>query len=278
MLPGNDRHRAFMRENGKKKDGQRNVIPPQIFNGDQLRGDFEDFDISNEDDILEEFLGIDRENPKMDHVKTGAVAPEIKKLKVGKLSKDGNLANLLKKVEKPLPAPKQADPSRVQDNLTEEAPASLPSPSPKEPLTSCTSSVISGSSESGKLDEETDSGIDMEEENMGDAKEDAREGESEGNSECGKSDEEGLNGCKQASGDSDGNDLKKDSKYRPLTADEILEALDNAEDSETDTEDFTDSEDDTVEYMADGEVMRKCKRGFKQLNNCKRFWKVSNNL
>merc|ERR1719427_1021801 len=101
----------------------------------------------------------------------------------------------------------------------------------------------------------------MEEENMGDAKEDAREGESEGNSECGKSDKEGLNGCKQASGDSDGNDLKKDSKYRPLTADEILEALDNAEDSETDTEDFTDSEDDTVEYMADGEVMRKCKRG-----------------
>ena len=27
-----------MRERGKKKDGQRNVIPPQIFNGQEFRG------------------------------------------------------------------------------------------------------------------------------------------------------------------------------------------------------------------------------------------------
>ena len=27
--------------------------------------------------------------------------------------------------------------------------------------------------------------------------------------------------------------------------------------------------------MPDGEVMRKKSRGFKQLNNCKRFWKAS---
>ena len=26
--------------------------------------DFEDFDLANEDDVLEEFLGIERENPK----------------------------------------------------------------------------------------------------------------------------------------------------------------------------------------------------------------------
>ena len=31
-------HRTYMRENGKKKEGQRNAIPPQIFNGDQFRG------------------------------------------------------------------------------------------------------------------------------------------------------------------------------------------------------------------------------------------------
>ena len=34
-------------------------------------------------------------------------------------------------------------------------------------------------------------------------------------------------------------------------------------------------EDDVVEFMPDGEVMRKKSRGFKQLNNCKRFWKAS---
>ena len=27
--------------------------------------DFEDFDLANEDDVLEEFLGIERENPKV---------------------------------------------------------------------------------------------------------------------------------------------------------------------------------------------------------------------
>ena len=27
-----------MRERGKKKEGQRNVIPPQIFNGQEFRG------------------------------------------------------------------------------------------------------------------------------------------------------------------------------------------------------------------------------------------------
>ena len=74
-----------MRDRGKKKDGQRNVLPPQIFNGDDyigvrkkkekvfyhpdlrahLQQDFEDFDLANEDDMLEEFLGIERENPKV---------------------------------------------------------------------------------------------------------------------------------------------------------------------------------------------------------------------
>ena len=30
-----------------------------------LSKDFEDFDLANEDDVLEEFLGIERENPKV---------------------------------------------------------------------------------------------------------------------------------------------------------------------------------------------------------------------
>ena len=36
--PGMDEARKFMRENGKKKDGERNVLPPQIFNGDKYCG------------------------------------------------------------------------------------------------------------------------------------------------------------------------------------------------------------------------------------------------
>ena len=46
----------------------------------------------------------------------------------------------------------------------------------------------------------------------------------------------------------------------------------------SDTEDSSDEssdEDTAVEYMPDGELVRKKSRGFKQLNNCKRFWKAS---
>ena len=36
--PGMQEMRSFMREKGRKKEGQRNVIPPQIFNGEEYRG------------------------------------------------------------------------------------------------------------------------------------------------------------------------------------------------------------------------------------------------
>lgn len=61
--PGMDEAREFMRANGKKKDGQRNVLPPQIFNEEKYCGDYDDFDIANEDDLLEEFLGIPKKDP-----------------------------------------------------------------------------------------------------------------------------------------------------------------------------------------------------------------------
>ena len=35
--PGNQDLRKFMRERGKKIDGQRNALPPQIFNGEEHR-------------------------------------------------------------------------------------------------------------------------------------------------------------------------------------------------------------------------------------------------
>ena len=36
--PGMEEARDFMRANGKKKDGERHVLPPQIFNGDKYCG------------------------------------------------------------------------------------------------------------------------------------------------------------------------------------------------------------------------------------------------
>ena len=36
--PGMQEMRSLMREKGKKREGQRNVLPPQIFNGEEHRG------------------------------------------------------------------------------------------------------------------------------------------------------------------------------------------------------------------------------------------------
>merc|ERR1712180_330101 len=63
--PGMDEQRDFMRASAKKKEGQRHALPPQIFNGDKYCGDYDDFDVANEDDELEEFLGIPRKTPKV---------------------------------------------------------------------------------------------------------------------------------------------------------------------------------------------------------------------
>merc|ERR1719244_2216814 len=63
--PGMEDQRDFMRASGKKKEGQRNVLPPQIFNTEKYCGDYDDFDVANEDDELEEFLGIPRKTPKV---------------------------------------------------------------------------------------------------------------------------------------------------------------------------------------------------------------------
>merc|ERR1719419_1350725 len=74
--PGMEGDRDYMRQNGKKKEGQRNVLPPQIFNGEKYCGDYDDFDVANEDDELEEFLGLPRKTPKVDPTKTGATEKE----------------------------------------------------------------------------------------------------------------------------------------------------------------------------------------------------------
>jgi len=78
--PGMDEAKDYMREKGKKKDGQRFVLPPQIFNGEKYCGDYEDFDIANEDDTLEEFLGIPRKTPKSVPAGEATEGPEVGKL------------------------------------------------------------------------------------------------------------------------------------------------------------------------------------------------------
>merc|ERR1712107_276035 len=64
-----EEQRDFMRANAVKKEGQRNVLPPQVFNGEKYCGDYDAFDVANEDDELEEFLGIPRKHPKVEPAK-----------------------------------------------------------------------------------------------------------------------------------------------------------------------------------------------------------------
>lgn len=78
--PGMDEAKDYMREQGKKKEGQRNVLPPQIFNGEKYCGDYDDFDLANEDDELEEFLGIPRKTPKSVPAGEAADRPDVGKL------------------------------------------------------------------------------------------------------------------------------------------------------------------------------------------------------
>merc|ERR1739847_219031 len=62
--PGSEEKRDLMRASAKKKEGQRFPLPPQIFHGEKYCGDYDDFDVANEDDELEEFLNIPRKTPK----------------------------------------------------------------------------------------------------------------------------------------------------------------------------------------------------------------------
>jgi len=87
--PGTEKERDFMREHAKKKEGQRHCLPPQIFNGEKYCGGYDEFDVANEDDELEEFLGLPRKTPKVDPTKTGATEAEVGKLEPGKLDADG---------------------------------------------------------------------------------------------------------------------------------------------------------------------------------------------
>jgi len=268
MLPGNQNERAFMRERGKKKDGQRNVIPPQIFNGQEFRGDFDDFDISNEDDVLEEFLGLERLKPKIEPFKTGAVAPEVNKLKVGKLD--------IKEEEKSKNELHISVPEEETSQVVEEETATVASPELKEAeqQEEVDSAEIDSCDSDSKPAEESDSGVELDEEEKPD-EEEKEEKDVEEDIEKAEDTVEGESSNDGGDGEGDDTADDNDDKNKKIVEEEDLGVGDTGDDSETDTEDFTDSEDDEVEYMDDGEPVRKCKRGFKILQNCKRFWKAS---
>ena len=50
--PGMEEARDFMRANGKKKEGERHVLPPQIFNGDKYCGVISILKLLSDDVIL----------------------------------------------------------------------------------------------------------------------------------------------------------------------------------------------------------------------------------
>merc|ERR1740128_1017437 len=114
--PGMDDQRDVMRASAKKKEGQRHALPPQIFNGEKYCGDYDDFDVANEDDELEEFLGIPRKTPKVDPVKTGATETEVGKLEPGKPEEGGEAAG-----EAAAPAEPAAEPAAAPAEVTAEA-------------------------------------------------------------------------------------------------------------------------------------------------------------
>merc|ERR1719187_1880816 len=112
--PGMDERRDLMRASAKKEE-QRHALPPQIFNKEKYCGDYDDFDIANEDDELEEFLGLPRKTPKT--VK-GEEEEEKKPQEEGEEKKEGEAAG-----EAPAEAPVAEPPAEASEAPTEAAPS-----------------------------------------------------------------------------------------------------------------------------------------------------------
>lgn len=264
-----------MRERGKKLEGQRNALPPQIFNGEEHRGDYEDFDIANEDDNLEEFLGIPRKNPKAAPVKTGAVAPEVGRLEPGKLD--------IKQQEKPKNVNKEPVVEEVTapvEEIIETEGAEESSSEGNDGDLDDQSSQDNGDSVNG--DTETDSGFRDENESVETKSEDgdfetfqnSNEDESEDVSDANESNIPAEVKPKEVKETRDNVGDEDDSKNKKVIDDRDYGIA--TPDYDDDSSDFSsDEEDNVLEFMPDGEVVRKKSRGFKQLNNCKRFWKAS---
>jgi len=257
--PGMQKMRSFMREKGKKREGQRNALPPQIFNGDEHRGDYEGFDIANEDDELEEFLGIPRKNPKAEPVKTGAVAPEVGKLNPGKLDKD-NLG--LKFKDTGLGKGDMSGESKKDGGTGDggNLNANKATSDGKENLSDGDENISSlkiatDQDDTDSNDKDNEDESEYQKESFKDWKQSVE-------------DEALQNAAIKISEKTDG--LTGQARDKDAKED-MMKTIDDTDDSSDESSD----EDTAVEYMPDGELVRKKSRGFKQLNNCKRFWKAS---
>ncbi|XP_046664724.1 SH3 domain-binding glutamic acid-rich protein homolog isoform X3 [Homalodisca vitripennis] len=60
--PGKEAEKEFMQQNSDAKDAK-HPLPPQIFNGETYCGDYDEFDLANENDELEKFLKVPVSSP-----------------------------------------------------------------------------------------------------------------------------------------------------------------------------------------------------------------------
>eukprot|EP00092_Neocalanus_flemingeri_P026012 GFUD01028193.1.p1 GENE.GFUD01028193.1~~GFUD01028193.1.p1 ORF type:complete len:307 (+),score=130.93 GFUD01028193.1:72-992(+) len=259
--PGMQEQRMFMREKGKKKEGQRNVIPPQIFNGEAHRGDYEDFDIANEDDDLEEFLGLPRRNPKAEPIKTGAVAVEVGRIAPGKLDIKQPAEN----------KPKQ----EKQNNESTEISEAKNNVSEEDNMKNMKEATLVQGNAKGNKQDEHNHGEDLNGKNDNNTKAMAKEDILEANSET---TDKIISEKVSSKNDSREVSTQKVGTDGDIINEVVLDAEKNNQNGKENLDDDSSddsSDEEAAEYMPDGELMRKTSRGFKQLNNCKRFWKAS---
>jgi len=284
--PGMQDMRTFMRMNGRKREGQRNVLPPQIFNGEEYRGDYEGFDIANEDDDLEEFLGIPRKCPKAEPVKTGAVAPEVGKLNPGKLAKEekeeDNKGNeMVKETEEVENKDTFKEVEEEYENSTDCENSQIDQKDVEVPVKNeeCNDDVTLITSNEPEDGSYSDNDNDVKDEtlNDNDLNDESLTTESESLEDQGAEfvdwkqsvEEEALQTAANIAAE------KTDGLNVPIKENDRIPETDKNVVIEDTSSDESSDEDTAVEYMPDGELVRKKSRGFKQLNNCKRFWKAS---
>jgi SH3 domain-binding glutamic acid-rich protein len=92
--PGKEPEKEFMQANSTSKSGSasdpnpRHPLPPQLFNDQVYCGDFDDFDMANETDSLEQFL-------KLEPVDTTNVSTAQVELNKSYLIRDSNPRHLI---------------------------------------------------------------------------------------------------------------------------------------------------------------------------------------
>ena len=69
--------------------------------------------------------------------------------------------------------------------------------------------------------------------------------------------------------------LDEEEEVRVVIDEDDLEDTIREEATEDDSDYNSDTSESEDEFMPDGERVRKTSRGFKQISNCKRFWRAS---